>query len=156
MDPISLAASLVAFVQIADRIIVACKHCIDTIRDAPRDMMIIVGEITSLKTILDSFATDELRAKTANLAPLLFGPSGPVEACRRCLSSLEKLLPSVQHDPQRGSTRLRITLVELAWPLKESRAKKLLAEIAQHKATLLLAMTGSLVQVSFLKALQTV
>jgi hypothetical protein len=69
---------------------------------------------------------------------------GLIEACRSCLASLEALLPT-DFGATDGSTvprRRRITLTELAWPLKRSKAMKLLAEISQHKSTLLFAMSG--------------
>ncbi|OIW32698.1 hypothetical protein CONLIGDRAFT_642393 [Coniochaeta ligniaria NRRL 30616] len=143
-DPVSIAASIVAFVEIADRVIRACKHCIDAVKDAPRDMQIILGEVTSLRAIIDSLSVAELHVNTLKLVPGLLDRTGPVEACHRCLVSLEALLPPTpsQHS---HSGRRRITFAELAWPLKESKARKLLAEISLHKSTLLLAITGDMI-----------
>jgi hypothetical protein len=143
-DPISLAASIVAFIEIADRVIRTCKHCIDAIKDAPRDMQIIIGETTSLRAIIESLGTVDLHANTIRLVPGLLDKTGPVEACRRCLIALDALLPALSS----GDTvigRRRITFAELAWPLKESKARKLLAEISLHKSTLLLAITGDMI-----------
>ncbi|KAH8901526.1 hypothetical protein GQ53DRAFT_800907 [Thozetella sp. PMI_491] len=142
MDPVSLSASIIAFIQAADRVIAMCRYCIDSIKDAPKDMQIILGEIMSLRAMMDNFGADVLHANTANLVPVLFGKLGPIETCGRCLSALEKLLPTAQEGT--GKTR-QLGLAELAWPLKRSKAQKLLAEIAQQKATLLLAMSGSMI-----------
>ncbi|KAK4207821.1 hypothetical protein QBC37DRAFT_454389, partial [Rhypophila decipiens] len=38
----------------------------------------------------------------------------------------------------------RISAAQLAWPFKQSRARKLLAELSHHKATLLLAISGDI------------
>jgi len=143
MDPLSLGASIVAFVQIADRVIGACKHCIDAIKDAPKDMLMILGEATSLRAIIDSLNVVDLHTNIIELVPGLFESAGPVEACQRCLTSLERLLPAGTQGPS-TQTRRRIAFAELAWPLKESKARKLLAEISHHKATLLLAITGDM------------
>lgn len=144
MDPVSLAASIVAFIEITDRVIKACKYCIDTVKDAPRDMQIIMGEATSLRAIMDSLGAADLHDNTIKLVPSLLDKTGPVEACRRCLVGLEALLPPEPlKSPPTG--RRRITLAELAWPFKESKARKLLAEMSLHKSTLLLAITGDMV-----------
>lgn len=143
MDPVSISASVIAFIQIADRVIRACKHCIDTIKDAPKDMQMILGEAISLRAIIDSLNPADMHASTAKLVPSLFAQSGPVEGCRRCLSALEGLIPPEETQGTLQSKR-KITFVELAWPLKESKARRLMAEISQHKATLLLAMTGDI------------
>lgn len=143
-DPLSVGASIIAFVQIADRLIGMCKYWVETIKDAPKEMQMILGEATSLKAIMESLKVAKLHPSTATYVPSLFKASGPVEACRRCLIGLENLLPSEAkllslHDRRRG-----IGFAELAWPLKESRARKFLAEISYHKATLLLAITGDM------------
>lgn len=143
MDPVSVVNGVIAFIQIADRVIRACNHCIDAVKDAPKDMQMILGETISLRAIIDSLNSVDLHVNTMNLVPSLFAPLGPVEACRRCLSQLEGLIP--QEQPQRASQGKRImTLAELAWPLKQSKARRVMEEISQHKATLLLAMTGDM------------
>lgn len=143
MDPVSLSASIIAFIQIADSVIGICKHCIDSIKDAPKDMQMILGEATSLRAIIESFNAADLHANTLKLVPSLFESAGPIEACRRCLFALERLLPQQTLESQQ-TRRSRITFAELAWPLKESKARKLLAEISQHKATLLLIISGDM------------
>jgi hypothetical protein len=139
-DPLSIGAGTIAFIQLADSVIRACKECIEAIKDAPKDMQMIIGEVTSLKAILESFSAVDLHVNTIKLVPGLFEATGPVEACQRCLSTLRLLLPSDL--PEASLTR--ITFAELAWPMKQSKARKLLAEISGHKATLLLAITGDM------------
>jgi hypothetical protein len=109
MDPLSLGASIVAFIQIADRVIGACKYCIDTIKDAPKDMTMILGEAMSLRAVLESLSAVNLHVNTIKLVPGLFESAGPIEACRRCLTALEHLLPAEAVDL---STRKRR---KLAW-----------------------------------------
>ncbi|KAK0750197.1 hypothetical protein B0T18DRAFT_437483 [Schizothecium vesticola] len=84
---------------------------------APTNIRVIFCEVSSLRTI----------------------------ACRRCMAELEALLPSLgalSGPTAPGQRRTKITLAELAWPLKQSKARKILAELSQHKATLLLVISG--------------
>src|SRR3569833_490906 len=104
----------------------------------------ILGEVSSLKAIIDSFRESEwYNNGTTNLVPSLFVKTGPGDAWRRCLSGLEALLPAEVNGPPTAK-RSRITIAELAWPLKQTKARKLLAEISHHKSTLLLAISGDM------------
>ncbi|RYP02202.1 hypothetical protein DL765_010768 [Monosporascus sp. GIB2] len=143
-DPVSLGASIVTFVEVTDRIIRACKYCVETIKDAPKDMQMIMGEAISLRAILDTLGAAGLHPKSMQLVPGLFGKGGPVEAIRNALSELENLLPKEIRGLLTNNSHRRF-LTELAWPLKESKARKLLAEISHHKSTLLLATTGDII-----------
>ncbi|KAK8077233.1 hypothetical protein PG996_003403 [Apiospora saccharicola] len=134
-DPLSMGASIIAFIEITNRIVSTCKYCIETVKDAPRDFQMILGETTSLEAIIETL-------KASGAEPL--GLAVTLEACHRCLSALEGLLPKPQRNDTSGSKRRNITFAELAWPLKESKARKLLAEVSQHKATLLLAISGDM------------
>ncbi|RYP44030.1 hypothetical protein DL768_009461 [Monosporascus sp. mg162] len=143
-DPVSLGASIVTFIEVTDRIIRACRYCVETIKDAPKDMQMIIGEAISLRAILDSLGAADLHPKSMQLLPGLFGKGGPVEAIRNALSELENLLPKeIRGHPTSNSHRMVLT--QLAWPLKESKARKLLAEVSHHKSTLLLATTGDII-----------
>ncbi|KAK8039399.1 hypothetical protein PG993_007810 [Apiospora rasikravindrae] len=134
-DPLSMGASIIAFIEITNRIVSTCKYCIETIKDAPKDFQMILGETTSLEAIIETL-------KALGTDPL--GLSGTLESCRRCLLALERLLPKPQENGVSSKKRHKITFAELAWPLKESKARKLLSEVSQHKATLLLAMSGDM------------
>ncbi|KAI8629156.1 hypothetical protein F5Y19DRAFT_91780 [Xylariaceae sp. FL1651] len=140
-EPLSLGASIVAFIELAERVIRTCKYCIETIQNAPQDMQMIFGEVTSLRAIFVSLGAANLHPNTVRSIPTLLGTGGPIESCRLCLSALEQLLPTYDLNISKG----RRVLTELAWPLKESKARKLLAEISQHKSTLLLAITGDVI-----------
>ena len=54
-----------------------------------------------------------------------------IEGCRRCISDLERLL-GLDADPAADGKRrmIQATLGRLAWPLKESEARKLLRELS--------------------------
>ena len=138
------AASIVAFIQLTDSVIRICSHFISSAKDAPRDLVIISSEVTSLRAILACFSKENLHPKTAEALPTLFAPTGPIQACYRSITALECLLPKIPDD---GTRRMGFNLSDMAWALKESQVRKLLAEITLHKSTLLLALTGDLMQV---------
>ncbi|KAI1346279.1 hypothetical protein F5Y01DRAFT_298090 [Xylaria sp. FL0043] len=115
-DPLSIGASILTFIGLADRIIRVSRYCIEIIQDAPNDIQMILGEATSLKAIIENFGKLEWHTNsTTNLVPSLFGKTGPLDACRRCLSGLEGLLPPVVHGSPLAKQR-KITIAKLAWP----------------------------------------
>ncbi|KAM7206371.1 hypothetical protein V8F20_002720 [Naviculisporaceae sp. PSN 640] len=164
-EPLSIGASIVAFIQVAEGVIRASSFCIDAIQDAPTDLQMILCEVTSVKFIVAGFNRPEWHESPHSTGFLskLFARSGPVDACKRCLSALEDLLPSeakqgsspmslIRNGPG-GKGHRRISLAQLAWPFKQSKARKLLAELSHHKATLLLAISGDIAH--DLKEIQT-
>ncbi|KAK4222372.1 hypothetical protein QBC38DRAFT_490069 [Podospora fimiseda] len=134
------AASIIAFIQLTDTVIRVCSHVIGTAKDAPRDMIMISGEVTSLRAILTCFTdSDEpLHPNTEQALPTLFSATGPIQGCYQSIVELENLLPK---NPSDASAFKRLT-----WALKEGQIKKLLAQISLHKSTLLLALTGDMVR----------
>ncbi|KAM7214960.1 hypothetical protein V8F06_009637 [Rhypophila decipiens] len=71
---------------------------------------------------------------------------GPIQACYKAISALECLLPKVPDDATRKTS---FNLSDLSWALKDSQVRKLLSEVTLHKSTLLLALTGDLMQSGF-------
>jgi len=68
-EGIAFAASVIAVVQIADRIASVCKSLIETVQDYPRDLRLIFIEIGSLKVIFESlrFLNEDDPADSATL-----------------------------------------------------------------------------------------
>ncbi|KAK0618870.1 hypothetical protein B0T14DRAFT_430357 [Immersiella caudata] len=164
MDPFSTAAGIIAVIQIADRVIELCKYYIETARDAPSDIQHIFVETSSIKAVLDSLhflhATSRQHEAAHGTLPTqtpdptthalnhLYGDRGPVEACRRILTDMSYLFPQGSPNaaepnipPNTSKAKAKAILTALAWPLKEGKAKKLLAELVQHKTTVNLALT---------------
>jgi hypothetical protein len=63
------------------------------------------------------------------------------------VEALELLLPknAVFLSSGKRPKTYEVTIASLGWAFKESKAKKLLAEISQQKATILLGLSGSIV-----------
>lgn len=138
---IAVAASVIAVVQIADRIIGVCRLYIQTVRDAPKDLRNILLEISTLRTIFENleFLTS-CDSKLSTTISGLLDEDGHLEACRRSMIELEKLFPPQSIQTTTGR-RVGATLRALAWPLKENKAKRLSDEISHYKANSTLVMT---------------
>lgn len=145
MDPLSTVASILAVIQVADRVISLCKFYLELARDAPSDLRVILIETSALKTILDNIQFLASHGHGPVNLDTLTGKDGPIEGCRKALDQLSGLFSS-EYAHGISSTRSRRRIVKdtwatLAWPFKESTARKLLAEVVQHKSTLNLALT---------------
>lgn len=135
MEVAGASASIIAIVQLVEKIISTCRWYLTTARDAPNDLRTIMIEVASLKSILD----------THRLSPILENlkdRDGPLEACRRELVILDTLVSSAPL-PGTGPKRRKVLLsaTALAWPLKETKARKLLENIGRHKATIHFALS---------------
>lgn len=144
---LGLAASIFAVVQVADRVISLCKHYIECVQDAPSDLRTILVETSTLKAILENI---EFLIQCDNGQSAIFdslsGTSGPIQGCHEAMKSLEALF-STGNAPSQGSTssmkdRARTAVANLTWPLKESKARKLMEDVARYKGTLVLALTA--------------
>jgi hypothetical protein len=135
------AALGIALFQLLDRVIQISRHIIDTVKDAPNDIRLIHAEIVSLQLILK-----QLRGSGTLDNPVLTDKNGPLQRCQTAAAELEILLPRATDFVPSGKRRKasKITFATLAWALNESKAKKLLAEISQQKATILLGLSGSM------------
>jgi len=145
-EVIAVGASVIAIIQITDRIIGMCKFYVETARDASPDLRVILLETSTLKTIFENlnFLT-ACNSGVSTTVSTLSGEDGPIEGCRRSVTELEKLFPSdcIQTTGQNRSKKRKVkaTLAALAWPLKENKARKLLDEIMRYKTTITLALT---------------
>ena len=144
-EALAVAASVFAVIQIADRIIGACKSYIEGVQDAPSDLRAIFLEISMLKTIFENL---KFLLKNNDEMPLLKRltlQANPLEGCHRAIMDLEKLLPSdrVQASGVDVSRRQRVkaSLVMLPWPFMEGKSKKLLDQLSRYKSTIALAIT---------------
>lgn len=145
-EAIALGASVIAILQITDRLIGICKFYIESAGEGTRDLHAILLEASILKTIFETL--DFLRKRNDGVSTLLdalSGKNGPIENCRRSIKKLDELFPAVDSErAQRVQSRKDKAIIfwnALAWPLKKEKAKKLLEEITQCKTTITLALT---------------
>ena len=145
-EAVALSASIIAIFQIADRVIGLCKLYIETVRDAPSDLRTILIETSTMKTILENVQfLMSCNNRPSAMLDVLYGADGPIEGCRGAIAKMEGLFPSGYAQGPRGNIskrqKVKASLATLAWPLKESRARKLMEEVIRYKSTINLALT---------------
>ncbi|KAK9800034.1 hypothetical protein SCARD494_01827 [Seiridium cardinale] len=138
--------TILAIVQIADRVIGLCKYWIETIRDAPSDLRSIPLETSMLQATFKNieFLATCGDALSTTISDML-DPNGPIEHCRKVLMELTNLIPPevvlAAHNSMSRKERTKMMLARLAWPLRENKAHKLLQELGRFKTTIGLALT---------------
>ena len=117
MDPLSAAASVIAVVQIADRIVALCKAYITGVNDAPMELRAILIEVGSVKCVLEVLELLDPAQKLGEGVELLRKLQMPIEGCREALKSLEELFPPQSTSLVNGKRqRIALSLMTLAWP----------------------------------------
>jgi hypothetical protein len=139
MDPLSITASVIAVLQLAGIIVSICYDYRSGIKNAPKDLMRIIDEVTSLRDVLERLvrlaeSADASGPSRLSTLKLLNKPDGPLIKCQAELAALKKKLA-----PMSG---LKAIGRVLGWPLKEGDVKKTLDNIGRFKATLSLALTA--------------
>ncbi|KAH7013855.1 hypothetical protein EDB80DRAFT_680861 [Ilyonectria destructans] len=100
MDPLSITASVFAFIQTSDRVAGVCKYYIDTIKGYPRELRVIFIETKSVAVVcegLQFLRQDDV--DDAAIIARLAGSDGPIEECKKTVEQLESLLPSPNLPP---------------------------------------------------------
>ncbi len=138
-------ASLIAVVGLADQVISCCHRYISAVKDCPSDLRAILIETSSLKAAivnLEYLYKNSPGPELTQFFDSLDGEDGPIRGCRRCLQELEELLPDEKiRDPDgRKRKAIQPTLERLAWPFRENKANKLLAELGRFRASISLAL----------------
>ncbi|KAK4200786.1 hypothetical protein QBC40DRAFT_279442 [Triangularia verruculosa] len=143
MDPLSLAASVIAVVQLAGQVMKLCKQYIGAIQDVPADLRQMVIEISTLKGLFDSL---NILVETENISQYVIALQAPAIGCRVVLGELEKLLDESGIESKKGVRlhTLASTWATLAWPRKRSQAQKMLTELATYKKTINLVLTADI------------
>ncbi|KAH7085265.1 hypothetical protein BKA63DRAFT_499280 [Paraphoma chrysanthemicola] len=146
-ETVAVVASIIAIIQISDRVISCCKFYIESTTDTPAELRVILVEISTLKSVLESL---QFLQSCTHAAPALWkqlsGQDGPIEECKRSITALEKLFPAgnipvVGRQPVPKRRRMENVRTALAWPLKARQARELLRIIIQQKTLINLALT---------------
>ena len=145
-EAVAAVASVIAIIQITDRVVGLCKFYIETVKDVASDLRLILLEVSTLKTVLENLNfLNEHNRGVSHAVSTLSGKDGAIEGCLRSIAELEKLFPSDWKSTagryKSKKQRVKATWAALVWPLKEKKAKKLLDEIMRYKTTITLAIT---------------
>jgi hypothetical protein len=155
-ESLGLAASVLAIVDLTVKIAAHCKFYIEKIKDARKDLRMVLLETTSLQGTVDNlrFLLDhDPDFDGAQLDTL----REPISGCLECLQHLQKLVPALEE----SSTFSRLTLrqqtkeiaTRLAWPLTRNTVMSTLSDIQRHKTTICLIICGEISLVSALHSL---
>jgi hypothetical protein len=142
-EAVGLAASIIAVVEICRHIVTLAKNYLNAVQDAPQALQAVLTETSALKNVFESLDCTDSSQSLPPYIQKLGGPNGPIEGCRRCGAELEKLIDAgVPVTAARGKRRkVQETITSLAWPLKESKARKLCDELLQYKNTIVLELS---------------
>lgn len=136
-EALGLAASIIAIVQLADRITSVCEFFIESIEGYPRDLQLILVETSSVRVLFQNLKF--VREHDPEASVFLDKMTQTSAACLESVTQLEKLVPSSllsKGNNKRKRKKTDLVLASLAWPLRERKVRSLLKDIASHKATI--------------------
>ena len=138
-EALAVVASIIAVIQITDRVISLCCSFVGKVRGAEKEALQMVNTVTGLKGFLEflhTFVKDEENAPRMPLLNSLCDPRGPLEVCTTALTAMEaKLRPTSKRD-HTG------VLKPITWLWKSNEIAKILKDIEEQKTYMMLAMQG--------------
>jgi hypothetical protein len=159
MDPFSLTLAIITLLQTAMSIVQICYDYRMGLENAPKDLVRLTKEATSLRDVLQSLVELSERAESATTSDgadgtdasalshlptlkVLLEPNGPLDHCTTELKALEKKLTA----PTTGwkATSLGKALRKLKWPMTEEDITNTLNNIERLKTTFSLALNTDL------------
>jgi hypothetical protein len=136
-EPLSIAASIIAVIQITSRVAAMCYDYRAGLKSHSRDIKYVTEEITSLRDVLESILKlvdhEEGEASELSTLKVLTKPDGPLSSCKVQMLLLEKDLSP--------GTGLRAVARTLKWPYARGEVDKKVQELGRLKSSLTLAMT---------------
>ncbi|KAI0126172.1 hypothetical protein BJ170DRAFT_597396 [Xylariales sp. AK1849] len=142
-EAIGLAASIIAVVDLSVKVVGRCKSIIETAKDAPRDLRALLVEVSSLKSALENLDfLSNINCQFSQTALKQPGLEEAVKGCHTTLGDLVEALGSLAiQDSRQTAPRKRQKVKDaISWTWKEDTAKKLLADLLQHKTTITLSL----------------
>ncbi|KAG0649187.1 rad55 [Hyphodiscus hymeniophilus] len=144
-EVIAIVASVVSIVQLADRVIELCRIYIETAHDASSDLRLLLLETSTTKAILENLAPlISSSSEGTSILERLSGPDSPIQTCHTIMTKIEALFPSGYqqgHDNTSKRQKVKASLANIAWTFKVDKAKNLVRELSNVKATIYLALT---------------
>lgn len=137
-DPLSIAASIAGVISLADTVFGAVKKYAKTAKNAEKELEALAMEINLLGGALNSLsrlarALDN-ESHERNLANLASFRMHHIEGCDNILTEIGKKLKKAE-----GNILKRKTV----WVFSATVVKEMLAELAQHKESIVLALSAN-------------
>ncbi|KAL9607615.1 MAG: hypothetical protein Q9167_007486 [Letrouitia subvulpina] len=140
MSGIGEAASVIAIIDVAAKVIAQCREYYREVKDARKDIQRLRDEVTTLQNVLTSIAdlADSSDPADLSIFDLVHGKDGPLQQSRTRLENLVSRL-----DPGQGTTLMKsFGMRALKWPLSSKDVQKHVAAIREERMTFNLALTG--------------
>jgi hypothetical protein len=144
----AFAASVVAFIQLADRVGQLSKTFIDAMKGEPGPLKAVQAEMSAMTTLLNELHNQYDASDPRISVAIEKATDQPIKTCHDSVQMLEmelsKLSISPAHTNTRPSKRQRIKQ-SVKWATGgETRVNKIIDDLAAQKATLSLALQSSL------------
>jgi NACHT domain len=139
-EGLALAASVIAVLQLSDRVIGLCGGFMGKVRGADREVAQMITTITSLKGFLEflnNFVSDKIDPAQVRQLHSLCRPEGPLDLCMVLLRDMESKL-----QPERAKRDYNGMLKAISWPFKWKDIADSLDIIEKQKTLMMLAMQG--------------
>jgi hypothetical protein len=134
MEALGVAASIIAVVQIAEKILTLCGKYSLGAKDAKTDIERLSNEITALRNVL-TIVKDLAQGPNAAKLPALNTLPGAIDQCSAELVDLISCL-----DPGKRRQLMNNLGLRLTWPFKSEDVNKRIAALERSKATINLAL----------------
>ena len=138
-EVVALVASIIAVVQLADRVTTLGYEFFGKVRGASREVAEMIATVSALKTILELLSRFVQVDENATRLPLfrsLCDPDGPLKECETLLGEIES---RVRLKREHSGTIKTIT-----WHWQWAEMAKKLKVIDRHKQTFTLALQGDI------------
>ncbi|KAH9905375.1 hypothetical protein F4778DRAFT_779715 [Xylariomycetidae sp. FL2044] len=147
-EVLGLVSSIIAVIELSAKAVGRCKSLIETAKDAPRDLRAILVEVSSLHSALENLQF--LQSVDGDLSDNVSQDESLNTAVHGCQNTLGELVDELDsltisnHEPTATGKRQRIKTA-IKWTWKEDSARKLLADLLQHKATITVCLLSEAV-----------
>ena len=135
IDPIGLVGTLIAIIQVSNKIVSVCYEYRNGVRNASREISQILAEVASVGDIAQRLLKTAESDYSADL-PSLQSLTGDDSTLRKCLDELIDLKAGLKQGKSGG---LKSALV---WPWKRPEVEKRVQVIERVKLTLQLALSA--------------
>jgi len=138
-DTLSVAASIVGLITIADIVVRKGYHYLHDLKDVEKDAKKLIDEVNVLSGILHSLK---------NVAEYLesddyeFDPATQIHYVNTCQKSLQRIQEQLDGADPISTSNAKKLKRKLKWPFEKRKTEELLADIEKHKAIITLAMSA--------------
>jgi len=136
---IAIIGSIIAVVQLADRVTTLGYEFYGKVKGASREVMEMITTVSALKTILEllrQFVEIDENATRLPLFQSLCQPAGPLKECEKMLGEIESRIRLKREHSGK--------LKSITWPWQWEEMAKKLKTIERHKQTFTLALQGDI------------